>query len=219
MTRGVERLELLLEPLEVLDVEVVRRLVQEQQVGITGEGARQGGAGQLAAGKGLERPVEVRLRETESSQRLGSALAPGVAARMLEPRLGVRVAPQRPGPVVSGGHRLFERAELLLGLDEVARAAEGVLAQAQPVLQRRPLVVEGDARPLRERELASVAFALAHEHAQQRRLAGAVWPGKGQSVAALDRERDALEQQRAGKLLAQIGGGDDCHDRSLVLAA
>ena len=71
---GVERLELLLEPLEVLDVEVVRRLVQEQQVGITGEGARQGGAGQLAAGEGLERPVEVRAPRNR-------ALAASAAAR------------------------------------------------------------------------------------------------------------------------------------------
>ena len=39
--RRVEGLQLLLEPLEILDVEVVRRLVEQQQVGIARERARQ----------------------------------------------------------------------------------------------------------------------------------------------------------------------------------
>jgi hypothetical protein len=36
--RRVERLELALEPFEVLHVEVVRRLVQQEQVGASGQG-------------------------------------------------------------------------------------------------------------------------------------------------------------------------------------
>ena len=39
--RGVDRLELALEPLEARDVEVVGRLVEEQQVGVAAEGARE----------------------------------------------------------------------------------------------------------------------------------------------------------------------------------
>ena len=62
--RGVERLQLLLEPLEALDVEVVRRLVEQQQVGIAGERAGERGAGQLSAGERLERPVEVARRRS-----------------------------------------------------------------------------------------------------------------------------------------------------------
>ncbi len=38
---GVEGLELALEPLDALDVQVVGRLVEEQQIGIAGERARQ----------------------------------------------------------------------------------------------------------------------------------------------------------------------------------
>ena len=48
---GVERAELVLEPLEARDVEVVRRLVEEQQVGVAAERARERGARQLAAGE------------------------------------------------------------------------------------------------------------------------------------------------------------------------
>jgi hypothetical protein len=55
MIAGVERLQLALEPLEALDVEVVRRLVEQQQVGVAAERARERGARQLAAGERLER--------------------------------------------------------------------------------------------------------------------------------------------------------------------
>ena len=44
-----------LEPLEPLDVEMVRRLVEQQQVGIAGQRTRQRRARQLAAGERLER--------------------------------------------------------------------------------------------------------------------------------------------------------------------
>ena len=46
--RGVERLQLALEPLEALDVEVVRRLVEEQQIRVAAERARERGARQLS---------------------------------------------------------------------------------------------------------------------------------------------------------------------------
>jgi hypothetical protein len=130
---------------------------------------------------------------------------------VLEAGLCLRVAPQRGGAVIAGGHRLLERVQLLLGLDEIAGVAERVFAQAHPALERRPLVVQGDSRALGEGELAAGALALAGEHAEQRRLAGPVRAGEREPVAPLDRERDALEEQRAGELLAEIGGGDDSH--------
>ena len=58
----VERRQLALEPLEALDVEVVRRLVEQEQVGVAGERAAERGAGQLAARERRERPVEVVRR-------------------------------------------------------------------------------------------------------------------------------------------------------------
>ena len=60
--RCVERLQLALEPLEVLDVEMVRRLVEEQEVGPSCEGAGQRGAGQLSSGERAERTVELGRR-------------------------------------------------------------------------------------------------------------------------------------------------------------
>ena len=81
---GVEPDERPLEPLEPLDVEVVRRLVEEQQVGVAGQRACERGARQLAAGERVEPPVELVVGEAEAAQRRERALAPRVAAGVLE---------------------------------------------------------------------------------------------------------------------------------------
>ena len=128
--RGVDRRQLALEPLEALDVEVVRRLVEEQQVGIAGERAGERGARQLAAREGGELAVEVGVAEAEPAEHRGGAVAPAPAARVLEPRLRLAVAAQRRGIVRSRRHRLLELAQLLLDPNEVGGARERVLAQA-----------------------------------------------------------------------------------------
>src|SRR5579859_3863534 len=66
--RGVDRLQLALEPLEALDVEVVRRLVEEEQVGVAAEGARERRARQLAARERPQLPVEVVVGEAQTAQ-------------------------------------------------------------------------------------------------------------------------------------------------------
>ena len=121
---------------------------------------------------------------------------------MLEASLRVGVAPQRRRIVAAAGHRRFERAQLVLQRDQVGRAGQRVLAQRQALLQRRALVVQRDARALRERDLACGHVRLSREHAQQGRLASAVGPGERDDVAALDAERDAVEQRRPGELFA-----------------
>ena len=138
-------------------------------------------------------------------------IAPAVAAGMLEPRLRLGIAVERRLVVRAAGHRLLEPRELLLRRDEVARAGEDVLAQRQFLLERRPLVVQRDARPLLERELAAVLLRLAREDPQQRRLAGAVRPGERNAVAPLDGERDAVEEDVPRELLAEVRCDDDCH--------
>ena len=79
--------------------------------------------------------------------------------------------------------------------------------------------MQRDARPLGERELAAVLLGLAGEDPQQRRLAGAVRPGERDAVAALDGERDAVEEDGARELLAEVGGDDDCHGGATVDSA
>jgi hypothetical protein len=214
--RGVERGELPLEPLEVRDVEVVRRLVEEEQVGVAAERARERGARQLAAGEGAKRPVEVLLREAEPAHDGGCVVAPRIPARVLEPPLRLRVTVERRLRVIACRHRLLEPAQLLLERDELPRTGEDVLAQRQLLLERRPLVVQRDAGSLLERELAAVLGGLAGEDPEQRRLAGAVRARERDAVAPLDGEGDAVEEDGPRELLAQIGSDHDGHDRLRV---
>src|SRR6478609_6053493 len=154
--RGVERLQHLLEPLERLDVEVVRRLVEEQQVGLRGERACKRRARQLSARERLQRAVEVVVREAEPPHDRCGAIAPVVAARMLEACLRLAVSAQRRRAVVARGHRRLEHPQLLLDRREVGRAREDVLAQRPRARVGWPLVVKCDTRALLPRELASL---------------------------------------------------------------
>ena len=99
-------------------------------------------------------------------------------------------------------HRRLERPQVVFERDQVRGAGQRVLAQRQPLLQRRALVVERDPRALREGDLAGGHARLAHEHAEQRRLPRAVRARERDDVAALDAERDAVEQRGARMLFA-----------------
>ena len=207
----VERLELAFEPFQTGDVQVVRRLVEEQEIRVARERACQRRPRELAARKRVQRPVELVVGEAETAHEAGGPFAPAPATRVLEPRLRPRVALHRRRGVIAARHRLLEPAELLLERDEIAGAGEHVVAQRQGAPPRRTLVVEGDARALLEHELAAVQLGLAGQAAQERRLPRAVGPGEGDAITTLELERHALEQRRAGDLLAQVGGDDDCH--------
>ena len=215
---GVDRRELLLEPFDRGHVEMVRRLVEQQQVRAPRERPCERRARQLAAGEGLEAAVEVGVGEAEPAQDGRRAVAPVVAASVLEARLGLAVAPQSLRRVVAGGHRLLEPAQLALGLGEIGRAGERVLAQGEARVPRRPLVVQRHAGALLPGQLATGQLRLADQGAEQRRLAGPVRAGERQPVAALDLEGDVVEERVAGELLAERGCDQDRHALRVVAA-
>ncbi len=200
--RRVEADERLLEPFERLDVEVVGRLVEQQQRRARRQHARQRSARQLAAGERRQRPVEVGVDEAEAVHDVRDALAPGVAADRLEARLDAGVLLDR--ALVALAHLLFEHGELRLELDRLAAAGQHVVAQRQVALTRRALVVQRDPRALLEHQLAAVDRRLPGEHPQQRRLPGAVAAGDRHAIAALELERDAAQERFADHVLGEI---------------
>ena len=208
---GVERLQVALQPLERLDVEVVGGLVEQQQVGVAGQRAGERGAGQLAAAERLEAAVEVLVAEAEAVQRGVDALAPGVAAGVLEPRLRAGVGVERGAVGGALGHRVLELGEPRLEVEQVLGAGQHVVAQAEVAVARRALVVQRDPHVLGEAQLAAVDRGLAGQHPQQRRLARAVAAGQRHPVAALEPERDAAQQRLARHVLGEVGGDDDGH--------
>ena len=216
---GVDRLEALLEPLERLHVEVVGRLVEQQQVGVAGQRAGQRSAGELAARERAQRAVEVGDLEAEAADHAERALAPVVAAGVLEPGLGAPVLVV--GLLVAGavGHLLLELGQPLLDRDQVGAAGQHVVAQGQVAVARRALVVQGDAGVLLEDELAAVDPGLAGEHAQQRGLARAVAPGQGHALAALELERDPAHERVPRHVLGEVGCDQYGHRQTTLGAA
>ena len=95
----VEADQVVLEPLERLDVEVVGGLVEQQQVGPRGEHPRERGSGQLTAREAAERAVELVVAEAEAVEGRLDAVAPAISAGRLQAglsvRVGVRASPRR----------------------------------------------------------------------------------------------------------------------------
>src|SRR5213076_2838682 len=94
-------------------------------------------------------PVQVGLGEAEAAYHGHCALAPRVAAGVLEARLSARVGVEGRLLVIAIGHALLEPRELLLERDQIGTAAQHVVAQAQVALTRRPLVVQPEPARLR----------------------------------------------------------------------
>ena len=212
--RRVDRLELALEPLEALDVEVVRRLVEEEQVGIARERARERGARQLAAGERAERPVEVVVGEAEAAQRPRRR----DRARPSRPRARAAPAPRSSGAASRRrGRRRPSPARAAAAPPRPRAGRERPRARTRAAsgrLERRALVVERDrACPSANASSPPWIDVSPDDRAQQRRLAGAVRPGEREAVPALDRERDAVEERIAGELLAQLRCDEDGHGR------
>ena len=89
--------QVVLEPLGRLDVEVVRGLVQEHQVGALQQQLGEHQPRLLAAGERRRRAVEVGLGEAEAGEDLLDAMVDRVGVLVLELVVQLVVAPARPG--------------------------------------------------------------------------------------------------------------------------
>ena len=86
--RSVEVHERLLEPLERLDVEMVRGLIEQQHIGTRRKRTGERSARELSAREGVQRTVEIRVAKAESVGHRGGAVAPQIATAALELGLG-----------------------------------------------------------------------------------------------------------------------------------
>ena len=185
--------------------------------GPPGERARERGACQLSAGEGLEPAVEVAVGEAEAAQH---GTLRGRASRS-RPRARAAPAPRRS----AGASRARGRRAAIASSSRRSSRSVSIRSDAperaysrsvKPPSLRRPLVVQRHAGALLPGELAARELGLAHQGAQQRRLAGAVRAGEREPVAALELERDAVEERLAGELLPERGCDQDCHALRVV---
>ena len=189
-----------LQPLQAVEVEVVGRLVEQQDVEAREQDRRERGAGGLPAGERGRLQREQRRVEPEVAQhRLGARLEVGAAER--EPaleRVGVGVR----GAGLLGRHRVGRLVHERVGGRDAGAAREVVvdaLAGSAVGLLRQ---VAGGAG--RQADRAPVGAVDAGEQAQQRRLPGPVGADHAEDVAGRDGRRDAGEHRRRPVRLVQL---------------
>ena len=202
--------EVLLDPFEGVEVEVVRRLVEQQQVRIGDDEAGQGRAGLLAARHRDRRPCPLVPGEPETGERLVDALVERVAAHDLELVLEVLV----------GG--LGDPVVLLQATRARAPSARGARRPPRTAIRRSGAAMnagsrwvswseEAEAQAALARDLAAVRVVDAGRDPEQRRLAGAVRTDQADALAQGDRGADVIEDDERADLAADRPEAQDRH--------
>ena len=195
--------EKVLQPLQRLQVEMVRRLVEQQEIGAQEQQTGQGGAHAPPARVLGEWPVRAVRREAEPAQDdLGLGLEP-VAAQRLEAVLDLAVGLGQLGPGVGPGHPGREGLQLRLEAPDLVEAREG-LREHRAVLAGGDLlgkVADGD--PAVAVDPPRVGLLDTGEDAAERGLPRPVRPHQADPLAPPDAPRAVLQQ-----LLTAIALGD-----------
>ena len=204
----------LLEPADAVDVEIVRRLVEQERVGIAEQRLGQEHAQLQAAGQLAHLLFVLALGNAEAGEQLGRVGLRGVAvlfgdhAFELAEQLALLV-----------GERLFGEQLLLL----LHRGPQLVVAhqhdREHDHLLEAELVLLQHARALRLVHVAGVRLELAGDDLQEGRLAGAVRAGQAVALAFGELDRYLLEQALFAVGFADVVDIDRGHWRAPLVAA
>ena len=223
-------LQALLEPLERLQIQMVRRLVQEQQLGLGEQQPGQGGPRPLPAAQLLEGLLLVLGREAQPRQHLVDLALVLVAAQRAVTLQQLVVLVEQPliGVGVGAlGQLALERPQPGLQLHELGLGLEHRLEERLPVRARALSVgIEigllgqvAQAQRAGPPDLPVVGLLQPGEEPQERALARAVRADQRDPVAPRDPQRDVPQHDLGAVALGQPLRRDDRHDRSLELSA
>ena len=200
--------EELFEPLDTLDVEVVRRLVEQEYVWVLEEQLGQLDAHAPSATEGGGGLVEVGTLETKAEQgflhiflEVGEVDGVELLAhgRHLLDKLHVRVA------LVVGalGQLLVHGFNLALHGMEVGKRLAGLFEDGAPVLGHQVLGQVGNDAILRCRDLSAGRLAYTGQNFQQSALAGTVLSHEGDAVLLIDLKRNVAKEGSASELYGE----------------
>ncbi len=185
MTRppGVAR-EVILEPQQRLEIEVVGRLVEHQQRGLADQQAGEMRAHDPAAGEGLGLLVVVGFAEAQAGQDF----------------LGARL--ERPVDVV-----------VVVGFRDELLAARGDRDDRFLADRRAFLRQIAEIRPALPFDRAFVGLLLAEDQVEERGFARAIGPDEAETVGARDEKRYVREQFSGTVGLGNVGKGQHVNPR------
>ena len=203
--RPLVALEERLQPDQALEIEMVARLVEQHGVGAHQQDAGERHPHLPAAGERADVALHHLLAEAQSGQHFARSGLERVAAEVLEPAVRLAVALDDRIEVVGLvgiGHRRFQLAQL--GGDGAHRAGAvhhlGDGAAARHFADVLAEVADGDAAI--DRHLAFIGRFLPGDHAEERRLAGAVGADQADLLPLPQRRRGLDEEEVMAVLLA-----------------
>ena len=212
--RLVGVVEPLLKPGRGVEVEVVGRFVEEQQVGGRDELRREADAPALAA---RERRHESRLRllgvEAESLEHRVDARVIDVAAEVGEALL---VVPEPLEELVGDALAQLTQLDRLLGdalleRDDLAPRRCARLPDRGRALEGAVLVEQGVPESRLARDAPDGGLEVTGDELEDRRLAGAVAPDDAPPLTLGDGEGDVLEELGRAEGDADVGEGEEGH--------
>src|SRR5690606_8130360 len=207
---AVPATEELLKPLEHLEVEVVRRLVEKEEVRVGQQRLGEGDSGLLATAEAGDGIIELVLREAEALQDFVGAVLDVVAAGGLEADAQpVVLLHERFKIDARLGHLVLDLAHPLLHLKDRREGEPGLVAQRVIAREVRLLRQVGDAQTSSRDDLARVRMLDTGDDAEHGRLAGAVDADKGDVLPLLNLERDIGEDLVRDVGLGEIGNGEN----------
>ena len=196
-----------LEPDDRLDVEVVGRLVHQQDVGLAEQHARHRDAHLPAAGQRADVAVDPVVVEAEAVQHFAGLALERVAAEMVVFLLHLAEAREDLVHVVGAagiGHRVLQLFELVMQIADAAAAGDGLIEDGAARHLLDVLAEVADGELLRDRDLAVVRRFFAGDHAENRRLAGAVGSDEPDLFAGIELERRVHEEDLLAVLLVDV---------------
>jgi len=180
-----------LEPFERRDIEVVRRLVEEEHVGVVEQESREAETGALAARECRDLAVD-KLHQPEPGEDASQRRLEVVPAGVLEVMLQIGIARERRR--IGIAEAMLQLAQLVLELAQMRGRAARVLVHGAGRGLEQLLAEEADARAAGVRNVAGVGLVEAGRDAEQRRLTRAVGADESDAVALREAEGHVLQQ-------------------------
>ena len=209
--------QVLLQPRDRLDVQVVRRFVEHQQIGRGQHQSGQRDTHAPSAREVLHRAVRITGGEAESCEDLAGLGLDAVPAERLEAVLRGAVGIQGRGvglgvrirTVGAGGrHLVRESHQLLFQLGDVGGAAQDLVDDRSVHLFGQLLGQVPDAGVLADVDRSGVRLLVPDDDLQQSGLADAVAPHERHTATGHQLEGDSLEQGAAPEGLGEAGDSD-----------
>ena len=186
------------EPLHALQVQMVRRLVEQQHFGISDQQLRKRDAHLPATRELARHATHVVFLKAQSEQHAAHLRLDDVTAQPLE--LVARTA--RSGKVALGGvfpERLLEHAQALLGGKHLHLGGHDLIEDGLLVHLDRLLLKVAHTRALREQNASLISIFLTGDDIEHGRFASTVRADERQTVVFLKFEGDVVEQHAAAE--------------------